>query len=113
MFHLNRVEIQQEGDRNLRDDEEEKKYAADDHKKDKQNDGGTDNNKAKDVSLSDAEGLLKAWGLSDYIGILIDEEGWNEPDYWIDIEFDYLKSIGFKTFHAVRFIKKTNETFKL
>ena len=63
------------------------------------------------VSRSDGEGLMKLWGLETYSDLLIIEEGWDNTEDWIDIEYDYLKSIGFKEGHARRFIKKAKDLF--
>ena len=71
-----------------------------------------DENEEQVVSKSDPEGLLKAWNLESYAETLVDEEGWDDPEDWKDIELDYLVEIGFKKGHARKFIRKAKELYQ-
>ena len=66
------------------------------------------------VSKSDADGLLKEWGLGQYIDIFVYEEGWDDPEGWIDeeITFEYLKGIGFKPGHARKFMREAKKLYQ-
>ena len=70
------------------------------------------NDKEQIVSKSDPEGLLKQWSLERYTEKLVDEEGWDDPEDWKDIELDYLVEIGFKMGHARKFIRKAKELYQ-
>ena len=56
---------------------------------------------------------MKLWKLKQYTDILIDEHGWDDTEYWVDIEFDYLKNIiEMKDGHAHIFITKSNKLYQ-
>eukprot|EP01083_Nonionella_stella_P051368 136362_1 len=71
----------------------------------KQNEESKDDN---DVELEmNAKELLKHWGLRMYANKMVDEEGWDNPSDWIDLDEDDLKNdIGFKKAHCKKFQRK-------
>ena len=71
------------------------------------NDDGNDMNEDDNICYR----LLKEWKLSEYIEILIDENGYDDIELWSDLSVAELKRYGFKDGHAKKFVKKTRAYF--
>ena len=102
-------------DRFCKLDIDQAKDNEDEKKKYNNNDNDYTDKQIDMVSPSDAEGLLKLWGLERYIDILIIiiEHGWDDTEDWKDIESQYLKDkIGMKEGDANKFIRKTKELYQ-
>eukprot|EP01084_Bolivina_argentea_P066943 122029_1 len=93
--------------KNMNDEnEEEQKYP-----------GQLNVNKINQSTTSDAElqsnmnvvDLLKQWNLGQYEDVLINEEGYDDIEYWNQISLQELKVMGFKTGHAKKFIDKVSK----
>eukprot|EP01083_Nonionella_stella_P023168 64047_1 len=66
-------------------------------------------NDAKEELLS----ILSEWGLSQYYTIVVESQGYDRVEDWMDITVEQLeKDMTFKPGHAQRFVKKTKQYFE-
>eukprot|EP01083_Nonionella_stella_P301413 1033847_1 len=57
--------------------------------------------------------ILSDWRLSQYYTILVETQGYDQVDDWMDISVEQLENdMNFKPGHAQRFVKKTKQYFK-
>lgn len=69
-----------------------------------------------DVSTFDPMALLRLWGLSKYIQLLVFDEGWYELEDWNCMELNnlnYLVNIGFEKEDAIEFLNRIQQLFQL
>ncbi len=55
------------------------------------------------------DALLNEWGLSQYIGTLVHNEGYDDIEDCTDLSLHELKEMGFKPGHAKKLQRKINE----
>eukprot|EP01083_Nonionella_stella_P179835 639572_1 len=78
----------------------------------KENDNNAkDESKEMDSDLNmNGKQLLTYWGLKKYIPKMVDEDGWDDPNDWIDIQIEDLSEVfGFNAPHARKFVRKFKE----
>eukprot|EP01084_Bolivina_argentea_P283306 485148_1 len=56
--------------------------------------------------------ILREWKLSQYADIL-EEEGWEDPDSWSELDENMLMEMGFKTGHRKKFLKFIRQKYGL
>ena len=72
-----------------------------------------DANNANEMNNApNAKTILREWNLSQYIKVLIIDEGYEEIEDWKDLSIAELKEMGFKTGHAKMFQRKYKEYFQ-
>eukprot|EP01084_Bolivina_argentea_P009806 18298_1 len=59
----------------------------------------------------ECENMLRKWNLSQYINILIIEQGYDDMQDWIDLSVNELQQMGFKPGHCKKFKRKVKEHF--
>eukprot|EP01083_Nonionella_stella_P145482 455998_1 len=87
------------------DDDATRQYDSDDSLDEKEMD--TEKKIDEDLKMNGKD-LLMDWGLKKYVSVMIDQEGWDDPLDWIDLEANDLKEDPYKfnTPHCKKFMRK-------